>query len=259
MTFYMEAIANDATALTPLLRDNGRAFRELGDEAERFGAVMSGDAIRASKEFTTNMQRLDGAMDGLRISIGNRIIPAISDLLEQMLEGTRIAGGFANAIKLFGIQNDPFKSTAESLQSVRGNIAQVEAALADMAKTGRQSALQGRRVLPRRRGKAAARRPQQTTRVPEAHPAPGSAWRERPVFRVEARRLGLDRKRNRASYNGTRQGKINQISKDHKDHKRLLSRTGSQTLACSNESTRKKMRCRSSSTCSGTQSYQLRT
>ena len=104
---------------------------------------MSGDAIRASKEFTTNMQRLDGAMDGLRISIGNRIIPAISDLLEQMLEGTRIAGGFANAIKLFGIQNDPFKSTAESLQSVRGNIAQVEAALADMAKTGRQSALQG--------------------------------------------------------------------------------------------------------------------
>ena len=194
MTFYMEAIANDATALTPLLRDNGRAFRELGDEAERFGSVMSGDAIRASKEFTTNMQRLDGAMDGLRISIGNRIIPAISDLLEQMLEGTRIAGGFANAIKLFGIQNDPFKSTAESLQSVRGNIAQVEAALADMAKTGRQSALQGGefyRADEARQRLADLNKQLEFLKLIQRQEALGV---KDPFSGVEARRLGLDRK-----------------------------------------------------------------
>lgn len=41
MTFYMEAIASDATALLPLLADGGRAFAQLGNDAVAGGAVMS--------------------------------------------------------------------------------------------------------------------------------------------------------------------------------------------------------------------------
>ena len=40
MTFYMEALANDATALLPLLKDNGKAMKQFGDEAQQAGRIM---------------------------------------------------------------------------------------------------------------------------------------------------------------------------------------------------------------------------
>ena len=47
MTFFMEAIASDSTALLPLLRNNGQLMRELGDEAENMGR---------SEEHTSELQ-----------------------------------------------------------------------------------------------------------------------------------------------------------------------------------------------------------
>lgn len=50
MTFYMEALASDATALIPLLRDNGRAMRELGQEADNAGRVIDEALIQRGAE-----------------------------------------------------------------------------------------------------------------------------------------------------------------------------------------------------------------
>jgi len=41
MTFYMEALAGDAAALWPLLKNDGKEMKRLGDEAERTGNVFS--------------------------------------------------------------------------------------------------------------------------------------------------------------------------------------------------------------------------
>ena len=135
MTFYMEALASDATALIPLLRDGGRGFRTMGDEAERFGGVMSGDLIRSSKEFNQNLQRLETLARGVAIGISNEIIPALNDLIEDMVEGTRIAGGFFEAIKLFGATN-PFDTPAEALTKYRKELAELNGDLARYQKFG---------------------------------------------------------------------------------------------------------------------------
>lgn len=53
MTFYMEAIASDATQLLPLLADGGRAFTQLGIDAVNGGAVMSqatADNLKAAQD-----------------------------------------------------------------------------------------------------------------------------------------------------------------------------------------------------------------
>lgn len=50
MTFYMEALASDATALVPLLKNSGQAMQELGDEAEAAGRILSDDMIDAAVE-----------------------------------------------------------------------------------------------------------------------------------------------------------------------------------------------------------------
>jgi len=40
MTFYMEAIASDTTALIPLLKNGGAGFKEFGDNAKEAGLIM---------------------------------------------------------------------------------------------------------------------------------------------------------------------------------------------------------------------------
>lgn len=82
MVFYMEAIASDASALIPLLRNSGQAFGELGDYAASVGAILSDDLIRASKELDVEMKKVDIALLGVKNSIATQLIP-------QVLESTR--------------------------------------------------------------------------------------------------------------------------------------------------------------------------
>jgi hypothetical protein len=57
MVFYMEAIASDATALIPLLKDGGEAFKILGDGAEQAGRIMSEETIDALDRAAIAFQR----------------------------------------------------------------------------------------------------------------------------------------------------------------------------------------------------------
>jgi hypothetical protein len=62
MTFYMEALASDATRLLPLLRDNGAQIQYLGNEAERTGRILSAEmidnAVELDRELTVLAQTL---------------------------------------------------------------------------------------------------------------------------------------------------------------------------------------------------------
>lgn len=51
MTFYLEAIANDATLLLPLLLQNGEGYKALAAEAEKLGLVLSEQDAASAKEF----------------------------------------------------------------------------------------------------------------------------------------------------------------------------------------------------------------
>lgn len=58
MVFYMEALASDSTALLPLLRNNGRAMKVLGDEAERTGRILDEDAVKGARDLEQEMADL---------------------------------------------------------------------------------------------------------------------------------------------------------------------------------------------------------
>lgn len=49
MTFYMEALASDATALSPLLRDNAAALTAIGDSAESTGRILDQSMVDNAK------------------------------------------------------------------------------------------------------------------------------------------------------------------------------------------------------------------
>lgn len=61
MTFYMEAIANDASLLAPLLANNGEALEKMGDQAERLGRVLDERTTKSIEQFQRSLENLDKA------------------------------------------------------------------------------------------------------------------------------------------------------------------------------------------------------
>jgi len=82
MTFYMEALASDATLLLPLLRDNGAEMQRLGDRAQRLGEVMDSQTITALNGARETMRDMRAAGVGLR----NEIIVALAPAMERIAE-----------------------------------------------------------------------------------------------------------------------------------------------------------------------------
>lgn len=126
MVFYMEALANDATLLLPLLKNNGKAMSDLGQEAQKLGKVLDDDAIRAGKEFDTNIKQLTSQLDALKLMVGNSVIPEVNRLTKEFLAGMDAAGGFWGAVNL-GLRQNPFKSLDENLASAKAKLADLEA------------------------------------------------------------------------------------------------------------------------------------
>ena len=79
MTFFMEAIASDATALLPLLRNNGREMKKLGQEAAIAGRILSDDAVDGAKE-------LKDKFDDLRSSMGTAIQKGLLENADEIME-----------------------------------------------------------------------------------------------------------------------------------------------------------------------------
>jgi len=99
MTFYMEALASDATALVPLLQDGGQAMRSLGDEAQRAGRILDEDMIAAAAELDQELRDLSDTIKlnataailehkdeiiALANFITETLIPAVSSLAETL-------------------------------------------------------------------------------------------------------------------------------------------------------------------------------
>ena len=78
MVFFMEAIASDASALTPLLKNNGTQMRLLGDEAQRTGRILSKDAVDGARE-------LEKEFGDLEQIISTKFSKAILDNKDELL------------------------------------------------------------------------------------------------------------------------------------------------------------------------------
>ncbi|WP_312600839.1 phage tail tape measure protein [Pseudomonas luteola] len=79
MVTYMEAMADDDSALIPLLRNNGEGMKAFADEAERAGAILSSDTIRQANELSAAMFLMDNATTGVKNQISTALIPVLAD------------------------------------------------------------------------------------------------------------------------------------------------------------------------------------
>lgn len=115
MSFYLEAMASDTTALIPLLRDGGKQMKELGDQASRTGQILNEETIFAAKQLSINMQMLQGNLAGLKNEIASAFIPTLVNLTDEFLAGIEASGGFFAALRVAGFAK-PFEDAAKGVE-----------------------------------------------------------------------------------------------------------------------------------------------
>lgn len=68
--------------LLPVIREGAAGLRRYGEDAERIGAVMSGEAAEGAAELGAGMQELKASMGALSASVGQAVGPALTKLVD---------------------------------------------------------------------------------------------------------------------------------------------------------------------------------
>lgn len=98
MTFYMEAIANDSTALVPLLRNSGKAFDELGESAYAAGVVMDETTIAAAKQFGIELDGLGQYITSAKTMLAAEFLPVLAQFSKDVNQSAKDAGGLKGTV-----------------------------------------------------------------------------------------------------------------------------------------------------------------
>lgn len=96
MVFYLEGIASDASALIPLLHNNGAGFDVWATAAKNAGAVMDEETIRATRELSASNELMMLSYDGAKKQFTRAIMPVLADLAGHLV-GSGNAADIARA------------------------------------------------------------------------------------------------------------------------------------------------------------------
>lgn len=115
MTFYMEALANDATVLSQAFADNGAAMQDMIDRARELGIILDEQSIAKAKEANTQFELMATV-------IGNNLKTAIIELgpilvtvTEQVANLTSAVRGFFEPILEFNRMSSDLDAAANRL------------------------------------------------------------------------------------------------------------------------------------------------
>lgn len=126
MTFYMEAIASDATALLPVFSDNAKALKAMDAEAKRLGLNLNGDLIAAARA-TEAQFRLTKDVLGIQFQQALvQLAPAVSQIMNAVIPlVTKLAGwvtDLANAFSALSPQTQTFIAGAIGIAAAIGPV-----------------------------------------------------------------------------------------------------------------------------------------
>uniref|UniRef100_UPI003D2BFF2B phage tail tape measure C-terminal domain-containing protein n=1 Tax=Pseudomonas sp. p1(2021b) TaxID=2874628 RepID=UPI003D2BFF2B len=99
MTFFMEAIADEATALVPLLADGGRKFKELGAAAQAAGMILDDATISSAKEFNNQLTVLGQYASSAKTALAAEFMPVLAQMSKDLVATTKEAGGLQAQMK----------------------------------------------------------------------------------------------------------------------------------------------------------------
>lgn len=85
MTFYLEAMSSDLTAMLPLLRDGGAGMDDLAARAERLGITLSTTQIDAIKEMNASLSLVYDTFESIIGQVTANLAPVVTAISEEFL------------------------------------------------------------------------------------------------------------------------------------------------------------------------------
>lgn len=139
-------VGRNGSDLIPLLNGGAAGLRAAGDEARRFGVVMSTDTARAAEAFNDNMTRLKTAAEGFGQAVTTSVLPGISQTALAMASAAAQGGalygvlrGIAELGKIAlqgGVDGDALAKQREYIASIRGEISKLQESAAGRGPAG---------------------------------------------------------------------------------------------------------------------------
>ena len=140
MTFYMEAIASDASLLTPLLANNSAEFKRLGDEADRVGAVLSDIEIAQLEQLNDKVVQAEQAFTGITNQIATQLSPQLTALLDEIINlgdgseqmGEIITESFNAVVNAVGFAGNSIRGLEVIFETLQAGAAQSMSGILDI-------------------------------------------------------------------------------------------------------------------------------
>lgn len=82
----MELFGKSAASLTGIIDDGGQAMKDLGQEAEDLGLIMSGDAVQSAVEFNNQMDLMKERVSMAFMEMGSSLATELVPMLEKLVE-----------------------------------------------------------------------------------------------------------------------------------------------------------------------------
>lgn len=133
MTFYLEAMADDATKLLPLLRDNGAALQAWASEAERMGLILSEDTIVQAAAFSDQLKLAGLVTDNLGTQIGAAMLPSLQELSGLLIDVAGDSETAAMASAVFGTALKILATAAIGVTTTLANVGRLIGGIAAAA------------------------------------------------------------------------------------------------------------------------------
>ncbi len=133
MTFYLEAIASDASLLIPLFSDGGKEMARFTDEARVMGRVVSQETAEGAEKLNRSLGLMSSAVRGMGNDLLVELNPQIKEFTKLMsdpetIEGIKtLVGGVADLasgmVELFATTSSVTKFIAEEIAADLGGAA----------------------------------------------------------------------------------------------------------------------------------------
>jgi hypothetical protein len=93
-----------AAELLPLLTMTSEQYKEIADDAKRFGLILTQDNVNAVREYVMAHRDLDDVIQGAKISLGKELIPIIKDAIVWVKENSANIKEWAQNIGVFLVE-----------------------------------------------------------------------------------------------------------------------------------------------------------
>lgn len=103
MSFYLESMGSDLTALAPILQDGGKLWKEYQQALEDAGITTGQEAVEKSIELNAQTQTLQMQFGALKSELAMAVMPVLSNLLSHFMNGANAGSTFATVIETVGV------------------------------------------------------------------------------------------------------------------------------------------------------------